>query len=92
MPEVRYKVVPRQGALYNLATIYFERLRKEECGDETALAERALASLKQWLEKHPKALERRAEKRALIDARYPSRRGRSAQASWGTRPAGPKRL
>ena len=42
-----------KGALCNLAAEYFEKLRKR--GNETA--ERALASLKQWLKKHPKALE-----------------------------------
>jgi len=43
-----------KGAVYNLTTKYFEELRKR--GSETA--ERVLASLKQWLKKHPKALER----------------------------------
>ena len=43
-----------KGALYNLAIAYFEKLRREH-GNEAA--ERALASLKQWLKKHPKALE-----------------------------------
>ncbi len=47
-----------KGALYNLAAEYFEKLRREECDDVSVLAERSLASLKQWLEKHSKALER----------------------------------
>jgi len=47
-----------KGALLNLVTAFFEGLRREECDDETALAERALASLQQWLLEHPRALER----------------------------------
>jgi len=42
-----------KGAVYNLAAKYFEELRKR--GNETA--ERALTSLKQWLKRHPRALE-----------------------------------
>ena len=45
-----------KGVLYNLATEYFERLRKEE--HALTLAERFLTSLKQLLGEHPKALER----------------------------------
>jgi uncharacterized protein (DUF2267 family) len=44
-----------KGAVYNLTIAYFEKLRREWRGNEAA--ERALASLKQWLKKHPKALE-----------------------------------
>jgi len=47
-----------KGVLYNLATIYFERLKREECNDALTLAERFLTSLKQLLGEHPKALER----------------------------------
>ena len=42
-----------KGALCNLAAAYFEKLRKHGNGT----AERALASLKQWLKRHPRALE-----------------------------------
>ena len=44
-----------KGAVYNLVTKYFERLRREERGNEAA--EGALTSLKQWLKGHPRALE-----------------------------------
>jgi transposase len=47
-----------KGVLYNLATEYFERLKREECSDALTLAERFLTSLKQLLGEHPKALER----------------------------------
>jgi len=47
-----------KGALYNLAAEYFERLQREECDDVSVLAEKGLASLRGWLEKHSKALER----------------------------------
>jgi len=35
---------------------YFEQLRKEECDDETVLAETAIAAMKEWLKQHPKGL------------------------------------
>ena len=35
---------------------YFERLRKEECDDDSVMAERVLTALSEWLEKHPNAL------------------------------------
>jgi len=47
-----------KGALYNLVTKYFEKKKKERHYGTSALAERALASLKEWLSKHSKALER----------------------------------
>ena len=45
-----------KGALYNLVTKYFEKMKKERY--TSALAAQALASLKQWLSEHPRALER----------------------------------
>jgi len=44
-----------KAATFNLAVAYFEKLRKR--GNKATLAERALASLRKWLSKHPKALE-----------------------------------
>jgi len=41
-----------KGALYNLAAKYLERMRNNET------TERALASLRQWLKAHPRALQR----------------------------------
>jgi hypothetical protein len=38
--------------LYN----YFARMVKEECDDDSVLAARVLAALREWLEKHPNAL------------------------------------
>ena len=35
---------------------YFEKLRKEECDDDSVLAERVLSALREWLEKHPNIL------------------------------------
>jgi len=45
-----------KAATLNLAAAYFEKLRGR--GNEAALAERALASLKQWLKAHSRALQR----------------------------------
>ena len=45
-----------KGALYNLAYAYFARTIKEESDDYTAVAERILAALREWLEKHPRTL------------------------------------
>jgi|GEM_PF-5657156 len=45
-----------QGALFNMVLRYFEQLRKEECDDETVLAETAIAAMKEWLKQHPKGL------------------------------------
>ena len=45
-----------KGVHYNTVYSYFERLRREE--RVSVLAERALASLKQWLLEHTRALER----------------------------------
>ena len=41
-----------KGAAYNLTVAYFERMRDGE------ITERALASLRQWLKAHPRALQR----------------------------------
>jgi hypothetical protein len=35
---------------------YFEKMVKEECDDDTVMAERILAALREWLEEHPNAL------------------------------------
>jgi len=45
-----------QGALLSMVLRYFERLRKEECDDETTLAETVIAAMREWLEKRPKGL------------------------------------
>jgi ribosomal protein L37AE/L43A len=45
-----------KGVHYNMVYSYFERLRKEECDDDSVLAARVLAALREWLEKHPNAL------------------------------------
>jgi hypothetical protein len=42
--------------LYNLAYSYFARMIREEC-DYTAMAERILAALREWLGKHPSILQ-----------------------------------
>jgi ribosomal protein S27AE len=45
-----------KGVHYNLIYSYFERLRKEDCGDDTVMAERILTALKEWLEEHSNIL------------------------------------
>jgi ribosomal protein S27AE len=45
-----------KGVHYNMVYSYFERLRKEECDDDSVLAARVLAALREWLEKHPNIL------------------------------------
>jgi len=45
-----------QGALFNMVLRNFEQLRKEECDDETVLAETVIAAMKEWLKQHPKGL------------------------------------
>jgi hypothetical protein len=45
-----------KGVHYNMVYSYFERLRKEECDDDSVMAERILAVLREWLEEHPNIL------------------------------------
>ena len=45
-----------KGVHYNMLVNYFEKLRKEECDDDTVMAERVLAALREWLEEHPNIL------------------------------------
>jgi ribosomal protein S27AE len=45
-----------KGVHYNMLVNYFEKLRKEECDDDSVMAERILAALREWLERHPNAL------------------------------------
>jgi ribosomal protein L37AE/L43A len=45
-----------KGVHYSMLVNYFEKLRKEECDDDSVMAERVLAALGEWLEKHPNAL------------------------------------
>jgi predicted RNA-binding Zn-ribbon protein involved in translation (DUF1610 family) len=45
-----------EGVHYTMVVRYFERLRKEEGDDETVMAERVLAALKEWLEENPNIL------------------------------------
>jgi len=45
-----------KGVHYNMLVNYFKKLRKEECDDDSVLAERVLSALREWLEKHPNAL------------------------------------
>jgi predicted RNA-binding Zn-ribbon protein involved in translation (DUF1610 family) len=45
-----------EGVHYTIVVRYFERLRKEEGDDETVMAERVLAALKEWLEENPNIL------------------------------------
>jgi hypothetical protein len=35
---------------------YFARMVKEECDDDSVLAERVLSLLREWLEEHPNIL------------------------------------
>jgi len=45
-----------KGVHYSMLVNYFKKLRKEECDDDSVMAERILAALREWLEKHPNAL------------------------------------
>jgi predicted RNA-binding Zn-ribbon protein involved in translation (DUF1610 family) len=45
-----------KGVHYNMVYSYFERLRKEECDNDSVLAARVLAALREWLEKHSNIL------------------------------------
>jgi len=45
-----------KGVHYNMLVNYFEKLRKEECDDDSVMAERVLAALREWLEKHSHTL------------------------------------
>jgi predicted RNA-binding Zn-ribbon protein involved in translation (DUF1610 family) len=45
-----------KGVHYNMLVNYFARMVKEECDDDTVMAERVLSALREWLEKHPNAL------------------------------------
>jgi ribosomal protein S27AE len=45
-----------KGVHYNMLVNYFARMVKEECDDDTVMAERVLSLLREWLEKHPNAL------------------------------------
>jgi ribosomal protein S27AE len=45
-----------KGVHYNMVYSYFARMAKEECDDDSVLAERVLSALREWLEKHPNAL------------------------------------
>jgi ribosomal protein S27AE len=45
-----------KGVHYNMLVNYFEKLRKEECDDDSVLAERVLSALREWLEKHSNIL------------------------------------
>jgi ribosomal protein S27AE len=45
-----------KGVHYNMVYSYFARMVKEECDDDSVMAERVLSALREWLEKHPSAL------------------------------------
>jgi ribosomal protein S27AE len=45
-----------KGVHYNMVYSYFARMVKEECDDDSVMAERVLAALREWLEKHPNIL------------------------------------
>jgi hypothetical protein len=45
-----------KGVHYNMVYSYFEKMVKEERDDDTVMAERILAALREWLERHPNAL------------------------------------
>ena len=45
-----------KGVHYNMVYNYFVRMVKEECDDDSVVAERVLAALREWLEKHPNIL------------------------------------
>jgi predicted RNA-binding Zn-ribbon protein involved in translation (DUF1610 family) len=41
-----------KGVHYNMVYSYFARMVKEECDDDSVLAERVLSALREWLEEH----------------------------------------
>ena len=45
-----------KGVHYNIIVSYFARMVKEECDDDSVLAARVLAALREWLEKHSNIL------------------------------------
>jgi predicted RNA-binding Zn-ribbon protein involved in translation (DUF1610 family) len=45
-----------KGVHYSMVYSYFARMVKEECDDDSVVAERVLSALREWLEKHPNAL------------------------------------
>jgi ribosomal protein S27AE len=45
-----------KGVHYNMVYSYFARMVKEECDDDSVLAARVLAALREWLEKHSHTL------------------------------------
>jgi hypothetical protein len=45
-----------KGVHYNMLVNYFARMVKEECDDDTVMAKRVLAALREWLEEHPNIL------------------------------------
>jgi ribosomal protein S27AE len=45
-----------KGVHYNMIYSYFARMVKEECDDDSVLAERVLSLLREWLEKHSHTL------------------------------------
>jgi ribosomal protein S27AE len=45
-----------KGVHYNMVYSYFARMVKEECDDDSVLAERVLSLLREWLEKHSHTL------------------------------------
>jgi len=45
-----------KGVHYNMLVNYFARMAKEECDDDSVLAERVLSAPREWLEKHSHTL------------------------------------
>jgi predicted RNA-binding Zn-ribbon protein involved in translation (DUF1610 family) len=45
-----------KGVHYNMVYSYFARMVKEECDDDTVMAGRVLAALREWLEEHSHTL------------------------------------
>jgi ribosomal protein S27AE len=45
-----------KGVHYNMVYSYFARMVKEECDDDSVLAERVLSALREWLEEHSHTL------------------------------------
>jgi ribosomal protein L37AE/L43A len=45
-----------KGVHYSMLVNYFKKLRKEECDDDSVMAERVLSLLREWLEKHSHTL------------------------------------
>jgi hypothetical protein len=41
-----------KGVHYNMVYSYFARMVKEECDDDSVMAERVLNLLREWLERH----------------------------------------